>query len=135
VDGFYAPHGIPSFLSANPGRIHQRRPYPIQTVDPVAVLPAPLEWRCSAERHRKADVIESELRVAFSRKAQPVWFRIVKWVVFLSVARRLRATKWFRVWIAGAALAGLAVHLTYRWKTRGWTRPWGGWKDVEAGRR
>jgi hypothetical protein len=81
-----------------------------------------------------ANVIKTELRVAFSRKAQPVWFRIIKWVVFLSVTRRLRTTKWFRVWIAGAALAGLVVHFTYRWKTQGWSRPWGGWNDVEAGR-
>ena len=81
-----------------------------------------------------ANVIRRELRVAFSRKAQPVSFRIIKWVVFLSVTRRLRATKWFRVWIAGAALAGLVVHFTYRWKTQGWSRPWGGWNDVEAGR-
>ena len=81
-----------------------------------------------------ASVIKKELRVAFSRKAQPVWFRIIKWVVFLSVTRRLRATKWFKVWIAGAVLAGLAVHFTYRWKTRGWTQPWGGWNDIEAGR-
>ena len=29
-------------------------------------------------------------------------------------------------------VAGLATHLLYRHKTRGWTRPWGGWKDVEA---
>ena len=81
-----------------------------------------------------ANVIKGELRVAFSRKAQPVWFRVIKWVVFFSITRRLHATKWFRVWIAGAALAGLAVHFTYRWTTRGWTQPWGEWNDIEAGR-
>jgi hypothetical protein len=80
-----------------------------------------------------ANVIKKELRVAFSRKAQPVWFRVIKWVVFLSITRRLRATKWFRIWIACAALASLAVHLTYRWKTRGWIQAWGGWNDIEAG--
>jgi hypothetical protein len=80
------------------------------------------------------NTIKRELRVAFSRRAQPVWFRIIKWLVFLSVVRRLRGTKWLWVWIAGAALAGLAVHFTYRRKTRGWTQPWGGWNDVEAGR-
>ncbi len=28
----------------------------------------------------------------------------------------------------------LATHLLYRYKARGWTRPQGGWQDVEAGR-
>ena len=74
--------------------------------------------------------IERELQVAFSRYAQPVWFRVAKWVIFLAVSRRLYGTRWFRSWISGGALAGLTVHFVYRWKTRGWTEPWGGWADI-----
>jgi hypothetical protein len=36
--------------------------------------------------------------------------------------------------ILGCTLAALAVHFLYRWKTRAWTRAWGGWKDLAAGR-
>ena len=73
-----------------------------------------------------------ELRVAFSRNAQPVWFRITKWVVFVSVTRWLYGTKWFWIWLVGGPVAGLILHLVYRWKTRGWTQPWGGWNDLGA---
>jgi len=37
---------------------------------------------------------------------------------------------WF--WILGALVLGLTVHLIWRWKTKGWTQPWGGWDDLEA---
>jgi hypothetical protein len=75
--------------------------------------------------------LRREFRVAFSRKAQPIWFRMVKWVIFLAVTRRLYGTRWFRLWALGGPAVGLAGHLFYRWKTRGWTEPWGGWNDVE----
>ncbi len=76
------------------------------------------------------DAIKNELRVAFSRDTQPVWFRIAKWVIFVAVSKRLHGTRWFRVWILGGVLAGLTLHFVYRWKTRGWTEPWGGWDDI-----
>ncbi len=53
-----------------------------------------------------SQTIKRELRVAFSRKAQPVWFRVTKWVVFVSVMRWLYGTRWFWGWIGGAVLAG-----------------------------
>ncbi len=77
-----------------------------------------------------ASVIKRELRVMFSRERSPIPLRIAKWILFLAVARRLYGTKWFRVWLFGLPLAGVATHLVYRHKTRGWTRPWGGWRDV-----
>jgi hypothetical protein len=43
-------------------------------------------------------------------------------------------TRWFRAWVLGRPVAGLATHFLYRHMTHVWTRPWGGWKDVEAGR-
>ena len=36
----------------------------------------------------------------------------------------------FWVWVFGLPLAGLATYLLYRHKMHGWSRPWGGWKDV-----
>lgn len=76
--------------------------------------------------------IRRELRVAFSKNAQPIWFRVAKWIVFLTGfgylwhAKRAR----FWSWLAGAAFAGVIVHGFWRWQTHGWTRPWGGWNDV-----
>jgi hypothetical protein len=73
-----------------------------------------------------------ELRVAFSRKGQPVWFRVLKWVVFVSLGVYLWSNPYFWGIVVGAFLIGLGGHLVWRRKTRGWTRPWGGWNDLEA---
>lgn len=78
--------------------------------------------------------IRREFRVAFSRRAQPVWFRIVKWTFLLVGVALLHDRAWFWWTLAGLATAGTALHLFYRRKTRVWTRAWGGWKDLEAGR-
>jgi hypothetical protein len=79
-------------------------------------------------------MLRRELRVAFSKNAQPVWFRIAKWLVFLTgfgwLWQSRRDQFWY--WLTGALLAGLAVHSVWRWQTHGWTRPWGGWNDVET---
>ncbi|MCH6559140.1 hypothetical protein IIA28_17010 [candidate division KSB1 bacterium] len=79
-------------------------------------------------------MIKKEFRVAFSKKAQPLWVRIIKWTFVLAVSYLLFDTKWFWVWIIGLPITGLTVHFVYRWKTKAWTQPWGGWSDVEAGR-
>ncbi len=78
--------------------------------------------------------ISRELGVMFSRRHQPIPLRVAKWAVFLAVARRLYGPRWFRVWAFGLPTMGLGVHLFYRYMTRGWTEPWGGWNDVEAAR-
>jgi hypothetical protein len=76
--------------------------------------------------------IRRELGVMFSRRTQPIPVRVAKWAVFLAVARGLRGTRWFRAWVFGLPTVGIMVHFFYRHMTRGWTRPWGGWDDVEA---
>lgn len=76
--------------------------------------------------------LKREARVAFSRRAQPVWFRILKWVIAIGVSATLWRTPFFWWWIVGALVLSVSVHLFWRWKTRGWTRPWGGWNDVEG---
>ncbi len=40
-----------------------------------------------------SEMIRRELRVAFSIKAQPVWFRVTKWTVFLMVFGSLWRTR------------------------------------------
>lgn len=80
------------------------------------------------------ETLRREARVAFSKKAQPVWFRVVKWVLFLGITAALFRTGYFWYWLAGISVIALGLHLFYRWKTHGWTQPYGMWDDVEAGR-
>ena len=86
------------------------------------------------QKGKLSETVHKELRVAISGNRSPLPLRIAKWALFLSIARRLYGTRWFRAWVFGLPVAGLTTHLFYRHMTHGWTRPWGGWKDVEAGR-
>ena len=72
------------------------------------------------------------MRVATSLKAQPAWFRVLKWIVLLAVGVLLWGTPHFWWIVAGGAALGIAIHLLWRWKTKGWTRPWLGWNDLET---
>jgi hypothetical protein len=81
-----------------------------------------------------SETVHKELRVVISGNQSPLPFRIAKWALFLSVMWRLHGTRWFWAWVLGLPVAGLATHLLYRRMTHGWTRPWGGWKDLDAGR-
>lgn len=74
--------------------------------------------------------IQQELRVAFSPRAQPWWFRLIKWSVLVVVVARYRQRPWFPYAAGLALLSGIALHLFYRWKTQGWQRAWGGWSDL-----
>jgi hypothetical protein len=80
-------------------------------------------------------VVRGEMRVALSKHAQPVWFRVLKWIVILAISALLWRSSYFWWWILGGLAAGVTIHSIWRWKTRGWTRPWGGWNDLEAGRK
>ncbi len=86
----------------------------------------------AAEKTDVRDLVRREWRVMFSRKRSPLPLRLAKWIVFLGIARRLYGTRWFKIWVLGLPLAGVATHLLYRHGTRAWTRPWGGWKDIES---
>ena len=84
------------------------------------------------QRGTLLETVQKELRVVSSRNRSPLPLRIAKLALFLAVTRRLHGTRWFWIWVFGLPLAGLATHLLYRHKTQGWTRSWGGWKDLEA---
>jgi hypothetical protein len=76
--------------------------------------------------------IRRELGVMFPRRHQPMPLRVAKWAVVLAVARRLYGTRWFRAWAFGLPTMGLGARFFYRYVTRGWTEPWGGWNEVDA---
>lgn len=73
--------------------------------------------------------LRRELRVAFSRRAQPAWFRVVKWCVTIVLTALFWRKPAFWWCIAGLLTSIVPVHVLYHWKTRNWTRPWGGWND------
>ena len=81
-----------------------------------------------------AQALRREARVAFSLRLQPLWFRILKWIGGLAFCLAFQDRPWFWPVIAISTLAALTVHFLYRWKTRAWTQPWGGWDDLTAGR-
>ena len=55
-----------------------------------------------------------EVRVAFSRRAQPVWFRVAKWIVAIGMSVLLWRTRSFWFWFLGALGLGLTVHFVWR---------------------
>jgi hypothetical protein len=77
-------------------------------------------------------LVRRELRVAFSLKAQPVWFRILKWAALIAFIVRCHAAPWFWPVMAACSVAAFSLHFFYRWKTRAWSQPWGGWDDVQS---
>ena len=79
-------------------------------------------------------IVRRELRVAFSARAQPIWFRVVKWACILTGAAMFHDRRWFCWTITSLAAVGTVMHFFYRWKTKAWTRAWGGWNDLAAGR-
>ena len=80
------------------------------------------------------DALMLEARVALSRKAQPIWFRVLKWAVAISVCWYLWRDTHFWWWIGAALGLAVAVHLVWRTKTKQWTQAWGGWRDLDAAR-
>jgi hypothetical protein len=77
-------------------------------------------------------VVRREIRVAITRNPQRPAIRILKWVIIIALIAALWRTPSFWWWIVGAAALGFGGHFFWRWKTHGWTRPWGGWNEVEA---
>lgn len=75
------------------------------------------------------------MRVAVSRRAQPDWFRAVKWIVLVAGGRYLWGRPSFWWWIGGASVLAITLHLVWRVKTRAWTQAWGGWDDVATAQR
>jgi hypothetical protein len=81
------------------------------------------------------ETLKREARVALSLRAQPLWFRVLKWVIAIGVGTLLWRTPYFWWVFAGALCLSLTLHSFWRWKTKGWTQPWGGWSDVETAAR
>ena len=80
-------------------------------------------------RNHLNPAIRRELRVAFSRHAQPVWLRIIKRMLVIPGIVLIHDRSWSWWTMAALAVAGTLVHFLYRRKTKVWTRAWGGWTE------
>jgi len=68
-----------------------------------------------------------ELEVAFSKHAQPLWLRVLKYTAIVCYFYFFWGTDWLWIVFSITMFLGLALHLWYRYKTKGWTKSFGGW--------
>jgi len=71
--------------------------------------------------------INREIEVAFSKHAQPVWFRVVKYVLLITTFYFFWRDKLFWIILLIVFVLGLVLYFWYRYKTNGWTKSYGGW--------
>ena len=77
--------------------------------------------------------VRRELEVAFSKHAQPVWFRIVKYMVLGLTCFFFWDAEGFWIVVLVLFIIAMALHFWYRHKTSGWTKSYGMW-DYEKNR-
>lgn len=73
-------------------------------------------------------IIKREFEVAFSKDAQPIWFRIVKYILLSGLFYFLWGTKLLWVILLVLLVVGTVLHFWFRYKTEGWTKSYGLWK-------
>ncbi len=78
-------------------------------------------------------LVKRELEVAFSKKSQTLWFRLLKYLVLgVSIFFFWKSrTFWFI--LPGFFVFSIILHFWYRHKTNGWTKSFGGWKYDKDG--
>lgn len=69
-----------------------------------------------------------ELQVAFSKESQPVWFRIIKYIVLGCFTYIFWGTDTLWISLLTLFVFGLSLHFWYRYKTNGWRKSYGMWK-------
>jgi len=71
--------------------------------------------------------LQREFEVAFSKNAQPAWFRVVKYLVLGCFIYFFWRSDLFWIILTVVFILSLIVHFWYRFKTEGWTKSYGGW--------
>ena len=72
--------------------------------------------------------LKRELEVAFSKDAQPVGFRIAKYILLGAMFYLLWGTQLLWNIFFSMLAIGIVLHFWYRYKTEGWTKSYGMWK-------
>ena len=73
-------------------------------------------------------IIKREFEVAFSKHAQPVWFRITKYIVLSFIIYFFWGTQLLWIILITLFALSLILHFWYRYKTNGWKKSYGLWK-------
>jgi hypothetical protein len=73
-------------------------------------------------------IIKREVEVAFSKHAQPIWFRILKYILLGFFLYFFWRSKLFWIILLIVFVFGMILHFWYRHKTQGWTKSHGLWK-------
>ena len=77
------------------------------------------------------------MRVAFAKDAQPVWFRVLKYIVLGVLIYFLWNTILLFMVLGLLFILGFILHFWYRYKTNGWRKSYGLWKydkKIEEGK-
>lgn len=80
-------------------------------------------------------IIKREIEVAFSKDAQPLWFRILKYAVLGILLYCFWDSKTFWILFLIGVVLSFLLHLWYRHKTDGWTKSYGLWKHENERRK
>jgi hypothetical protein len=72
--------------------------------------------------------IKRELEVAFSKRSQPIWFRILKYILLVGILFFFWGTKLLWIILVTMFTSAMLLHFWYRYKTHGWTKSYGLWK-------
>lgn len=78
-----------------------------------------------------SNTFKRELEVAFSKNAQPVWFRILKYLVLITLIFFFVKVLLFWVMLFIVFVLALSLHFWYRRKTNAWTKSYGGWDYIK----
>jgi hypothetical protein len=79
-----------------------------------------------------AKIMKREVEVAFSRHSQPIWFRILKYVVLGSIVYFFWGSKWLWIILLILFVLSMGLHFWYRYKTKGWSQSYGLWKHEQS---
>jgi hypothetical protein len=76
--------------------------------------------------------IKREIEVAFSKQSQPVWFRILKYILLCFVLYIFWGSKLLWIILLILFVFAMLLHFWYRYKTDGWTKNYGLWKKEKS---
>jgi hypothetical protein len=72
--------------------------------------------------------IKRELEVAFSKHSQPIWFRILKYILLGVILFFFWGSKLLWIILLIVFAFAMLLHFWYRYKTHGWTKSYRLWK-------
>ncbi|EMY79764.1 hypothetical protein LEP1GSC060_0910 [Leptospira weilii serovar Ranarum str. ICFT] len=71
--------------------------------------------------------VRREVEVAFSKNAQPPWFRIFKYVMLVCILYFFWESGFLGPLLLFILVVSLSLHVWFRYKTGGWTKSYGLW--------